>query len=124
MKWIFKFFKWLTSKARPHPIVNQKLDTAIDDKIKKRRIEQEKLIAEHNAILTSYAKTFFSKQYANNQEMAFAFVVADKQWRKHVREVNSTNKLINLGKEDFKKLVMKTFADIQQSKNQKPKTDE
>lgn len=124
MKYILQFFKWLMKGATPHTSINQKLDTALDDKLRKRREEQQVLIQEHNEVLNSFLRTYFSKQYISNKEMAFAFSVSDRQWKRYVREVNSTTKLINLNKNDFKHRVMKTLSEIANSKNQKQKTNE
>ncbi|MES2592397.1 MAG: hypothetical protein V4608_10960 [Bacteroidota bacterium] len=109
---IKKFLKTIFSARFTHPVVNEKLSTAIDDKLKKRVKEQGVEIDKNTLLLNSYLRTYFSKQYETPELMRHAFDVTNKEWQKHCRNINSTSKLINLDKEAFKKrvqLTIKTF---------------
>lgn len=115
MKKIKQFFKSLFSAKFIHPIVDEELDHAIHDKLRKRRQDQISETEKYNDILNTFLKTYFSKHYNNPQEMGIAFGIANKKWQKLCRDVNSTNKLINLKKESFTERVKLTINQIKQN---------
>ena len=110
---MIKWFKKLFSKNFIVPIVNERLATAIDDKIKARHKKQEALIDKHQAVLNGYLITYFKHKYANNEEMAIAYIEVNKLWVKYCRDINSTEKLINLNKNAFKTEVDKVLNKIE-----------
>lgn len=108
------FFKRIFSTKFIAPIVNEKLATSIDDKITRKRKEQEKLTEFHTSILNSFVKTYLSKKYENKQEMQIAFETCNKQWKKHCAQINSKEKLISLKKTAFEsqvKIVIKKLKE-------------
>jgi hypothetical protein len=115
---IKRFLKSVFSKQFIHPIIDQKLDMAIDDKLKRRAIEQEKLTDKYTQILNNYLKTYFSKTYATNSDMELAFTTTNREWKKLCREVNSKEKLINLKKEAFENQVKLVINQIKINKNE------
>lgn len=112
--WLKKTF----SAKFVHPIVIQKLDTALDDKIKRRAKDQDKEIEKQDEILAQYLKSYFGKQYKDQAEMSFAFGVVNKQWEKHCRNVNGTSRLIRLNKNAFKSKVKLVINNINEKKTQ------
>ena len=120
-----KFWAWLGKhikfeKGFIHPELNnnslnaieierKKLSDAIDNKIAKNNALKTIAIDLHTKVLNEYLYTFFKRQYANIEEQKVAFTTANKKWQKYVREVNSTNKLINLNKKSFEEHVKKVL---------------
>lgn len=113
---IKQFIKRMFSFKFVHPIIDEQIDHAINDKLKKRRLEQEDETVKYNDKLNSYLRTYFSKDYATPQEMAMAFALVNKQWQELCRSVNSKNKLINLNKNSFKDRVKLTLIEINKKK--------
>lgn len=107
-----KWFKSLFSTKFIVPVVNERLSTAVDDKIKKRRIEFEKLKDENQQILRNYVRTYLDKEYTCEADMAFAYDTINRDWKKHVRLINSTSKVITLRKDGFEKEVKMLIANI------------
>ena len=105
LKKIKSFFRKLFSKQFIHPEVNKRLSNAIDDKIARRNEDTEKEINKNTEVLNSYLRTYFDKKYSSQSKMQVSFQTCNKQWLKHCREINSTNKLINVDKKAFEKQV-------------------
>lgn len=102
---IRKFIKWflsLFSAKFVSPEVNQKLASAVNDKLKKRQIEFEEAKQIHDKVLKDYIRTYFDREYESNQDMSLAFETINRKWKKYVKEVNSGNKIISLNKNSFK----------------------
>lgn len=97
--------KGLFSKRFIHPIIDTQLSTAIDDKINRRKSEQQIQSDKYNDILNSYLRTYFSKTYDSQLDMMVAFKSVNKKWKTLCRDVNSTNPLINLKKDAFQNQV-------------------
>ena len=112
---IKQFLKRIFSKRFIAPIINEKLATAIDDKIIRRRKDQEKKTQEHTDILNSFLKTYFSRKYNNSSDMLTAFNTCNKHWKKHCVLINSTEKLINLKKDAFEKNVEKVINKLKEN---------
>lgn len=102
IKILISFIKKLFHKIEIIPI-DEKVDGIIDLKIaahKKRASEESEF---YQAKLKSLLNTYFSKKYATRAEMGIAYAIADKEWRKLVKTVNSTNKFVTLDKNAFEK---------------------
>lgn len=112
---IKQWIKSLFSFRFVHPLINDKLSTAIDDKLSKRVRAQNDAVDHYNRILNMHLRTYFSKQYESPELMQAAFNFTNKEWHKLARDVNSTNKLINLDKEAFKKRVELTVKHFKES---------
>jgi len=114
IKKLKSFFKKLFSKKFVHPVVNEKLSNAIDDKISKRIEKQNDLAKDYEIVLNGIVKTYVSKQYESVDTMKVAFDLSNKEWNKICKEVNGKSKLINLNKNAFKnkvEFVIKTLKD-------------
>ena len=107
------------SKEFTHPVINEQLDHAIEDKLRKRRVSQIEETEKYTDILNSYLKTYFSKTYNNSDEMGVAYGLINKQWEELCRDVNSKNKLINIKKGAFKERVKLTIQKINETKAEK-----
>lgn len=107
------------SKKFVHPVVDEQLDHAINDKLNKRRILQIEETEKYGDILNTYLKTYFAKEYNNSDEMGVAYGIINKQWEDLCREVNGKNKLINIKKDAFKNRVKLTIQKINETKAQK-----
>jgi len=119
-RWIQFIKKYLSfSKEFVHPVINEQLDRAIEDKLRKRRVSQIEETEKYTEILNSYLKTYFSKTYNNTDEMAVAYGLINKQWEELCRNVNGTNKLINIKKGAFKERVKLTIQKINETKAEK-----
>lgn len=108
------FFKKLFSRKFIHPVVNEKLSNAIDDKIAARVRQQQDLTREHEIVLNDIIKTYFSKKYESVDTMKVAFDLSNNKWQKICREVNGKSKLINLNKNAFKnkvEIIIKTLKE-------------
>lgn len=107
---LWKSFKKLFSFKFVHPLVNERVDHAITDKIKAHAKKQDKEASKYQDELNSIVRTYFSRPYETRLEMEVAFQECNRTWKKLCKEVNSTNKLINLNKSAFEnqvKLVIK-----------------
>lgn len=116
------FLRRLFSKGFIHPALNEKLNTVIEDKINRVQKDQQVLIDKYSEFLNSYLRTYFSKQYDSQTQMAVAFNATNKEWQKLCRQVNSTEKLINIDKEAFKrqvKLVVTKTKELNEAKTEK-----
>lgn len=98
-KWFAKIISFFRKNKLPE--INKPLSTAIDDKLAKRKLAQDITKDIHTKVLNTYLVTYFKKEYKSVGEMQFAFGIANKKWQQYVREINSTNKLINLNKRAF-----------------------
>lgn len=116
-KSISSFFKGLFSKRFVHPIVNERLATAIDDKINRENKERQAKIEKHNEILNQYVRTYFSRRYSDNDEMQIAFDTINKDWKKHCRVINSTDKTINLKSNYFEQRVKTVITNLKENGN-------
>jgi len=116
MKKLWKSFIKLFSFKFVHPVVNEELAHAINDKLDKRRKSQEDETEKYNDVLNSYLRTYFSTTYQNNQEMSIAFDLTNKKWKELCRDVNGKNKLINIKKEAFQNRVKLTFNQLNENK--------
>lgn len=112
----WKWFKSLFSWKFVHPAVNEELAHAINDKLDKRRKEQEEQQEKYNDILNGYLRTYFSTAYVDNKEMSIAFDLTNKKWKELCKQVNKSNKLINIKKEAFTERVKLTLAELHKSK--------
>jgi len=122
-----KFYKKLFSTKFVHPVINERLAEAIDDKLNATRKEQEALKEKYNVIMRDNIHTFLSKQYSSAIEQQMAFDVINKDWKKLVREVNSTEKLINLNKRGFEQQIARRYkmeAERQHNEKLKAKLNE
>lgn len=119
MKKIIDFFKKNVSFnwRFVHPVIDTELDHAIDDKLKARRMKQAEEIEKHNDILNGYLRTYFSKRYADNQEMAIAFDLTNKKWKSYCKNINKSNKLVNLRNTMFEERVRLTINKLTEMKS-------
>ena len=104
-----KWFKGLFSSNFITPTVNEKLATAVDDKIKKHNKVAEQEMAKYTQIMADYLKTFFSRKYLSDMDSQLAFDTLDREWKQLCVKVNSTNRHINLKKDEFKRQVKITL---------------
>ncbi len=116
MKKLWIWFKSLFSFKFVHPVIDEPLQTAITDKLDARRKEQEAQTDKYNEILSSYLRTYFSTPYANNEEMSIAFDLTNQKWKQLCKDVNRTNRLINIKKEAFQNRVKMTIEQLKQNK--------
>ena len=101
-----RFSKWLKSLFSPKfivPEVNKKLSMAIDDKIAKTKVKMEEERAKHDHILKEYLRTYFDREYSCEEDQEYSYLICNRGWKLHVKQVNSTNKLINLDKRAFER---------------------
>ena len=98
-----------------HPVVNDKVNTAISDKLASVERERMAIIHKYDQELNSLLRTYFGREYPSQQDMALAFEVSNKEWLKIVRKANSTERLINLDKEAFKKQCKKVVEHVKDS---------
>ncbi len=76
----------------------------------------------YNAIMNDYIHTFLSKQYSSIIEQQMAFDLINKDWKNLVRQVNSTEKLINLSKTAFEKQIARRYRiEAERQRNEKLK---
>lgn len=101
LKRFFRLIKLYLKKKIIIPI-KPELDKAIENKIAARDKIVVQTAAFYEAELQSYLKTYFGKQYTSEAEMSIAYSACDRKWRNLVRQVNSSNKFINLNKDAFK----------------------
>jgi hypothetical protein len=101
-----------------HPSVDEELKHAINDKLDKRRKEQDDEREKYNEVLNSYLRTYFSTPYLNNNEMSLAFDLTNKKWKELCKSVNRKNKLINIHKEAFSNRVKLTIEQLKKNKNE------
>ena len=113
---IKKLLKKLFSYKFIHPIVNERLSNAIDDKRNSRIKLQNEEIKKYNDILNGYLKTYFSKTYNSADDMSFTYKLINKEWKQLCVKVNSTNKLINLNKTSFEKQVKSVINKVNETK--------
>lgn len=98
------------SKDFIHPVINENLSDAIDDKLTKRKVSQKITIDIHTQVLNSYLHTYFTKISTTDAGGAvLAYETANRSWQKYVRQINSNNKLINLNKKAFEQQVKKVL---------------
>jgi hypothetical protein len=109
------WFRNLFSARFIVPVVNEKLATAVDDKLKARRKKYDKMVTENQQILRNYARTYLDKAYSCEADMAFAFDEINRAWKKHVRSINSTSKIISLRKDGFE-IEVKALIKIMKAK--------
>lgn len=114
-KSISNFFKRLFSKRFVHPIVNETLATAIDDKINRDNKQRQANIEKHNDLLNQYVRTYFSRRYDNNDDMQIAFDTLNRDWKKHCRLINSTDRTINLKSNAFEERVKVVITNLKQN---------
>jgi hypothetical protein len=117
-----EFLRRLFQKSIAHPVIDTRVNTVIEDKIKRTQLAQMDLSDKYNSILNNYLKTYFSKKYTSQTEMAVAFKAVDKEWKKLCREVNGTEKLINIDKNAFSrqvKLVVSKTKELNEAKTEK-----
>lgn len=119
MKKIIKWFKSLFSTKFIAPVVIEKLSTAVDDKIARLKADALKEADVHKKILRDYVRTYFDKQYESSHDMEVAYHTINKEWKKHVRYINSTNKLINLSKLSFEKECERFIKIVKENKAKK-----
>lgn len=103
-----KFVKWLKglfSKDFIVPVVNERLATAVDDKIKANTKVTEKDMAKYTQVMADYLKTFFSRKYKSDLDSQLAFDTINREWKQLCRAVNSTNKNLSLNKNEFERQV-------------------
>lgn len=79
-----------------HPVVNDGFRDAIDHKIQSNKKQQDDLIKIHNEYLNSLLQTLFSRNYNSSMDMRIAYELLNKEWKKYCKEINSTERLINL----------------------------
>lgn len=115
IKKIKRIFKILFSKRFVHPVVDERLSTAIDDKIEARKKAQENESAIYEAKLNEFVKTYFSKKYESVELMGVSFAETNRQWKKLCRDVNRRNKLINLNKNAFQNRVQLVINQMKQN---------
>ncbi len=101
LKKFLKFLKKFFSAKFIHPIVDEKTNTAVDDKINAWRKQYDKLTQENEVVLRNLIRTYFDKAYESDAEMEVAYGVCNKTWCRHVRLINSTSKIISLDKMSF-----------------------
>lgn len=116
MKKLWIWFKSLFSLHFVHPSANEELAHAINDKLDKRRREQEEQSEKYNDILNGYLRTYFSTTYKDNNEMSIAFDLTNKKWKELCKQVNKSNKLINIKKDAFADRVKLTLNELHKSK--------
>lgn len=107
LKKFAKWFKSLFSTKFITPVVNEKLNTAMEDKMKRWRNEYQKQKNSHDQTLADFLRTYFDRTYVSDSEMDVAYDVANRAWKKYCREVNSTSKYITLNKDAFEKECVK-----------------
>lgn len=114
---IWKWFKSLFSFGKfVHPVVNEELSNLITDELGKRRTKQVEETEKHNEVLNGYLRTYFSTHYNDTTEMALAFELSNKKWKRYCRDVNATSKLINVSKEAFSNRVKMTINQLKENK--------
>lgn len=115
IKSISNFFKGLFSKRFVHPIINERLATAVDDKINRENKERQARIEKHNEVLNQHVRTYFSRRYDNNDEMQIAFDTINRDWKKHCRLMNSTDRLLNLRSRAFEERVKTVITNLKEN---------
>ena len=100
-----KWFKGLFSSNFIVPTVNEKLATAVDDKIKANGKQVQKEMDKYTKIMADYLKTFFSRKYLSDMDSQLAFDTINREWKQLCRAVNSTNKNLSLNKNEFERQV-------------------
>ena len=111
-----QFVKYFSFGKFVHPVVNEELAHAINDKLDKRRKDQEDETEKYNTVLNGYLRTYFSTTYQDNQEMSIAFDLTNKKWKELCKDVNRKNKLINIKKEAFQNRVKLTINQLNENK--------
>lgn len=117
-KLLKRFIKLIVAIFNKRSVIPFKpeLDKAIENKIEAHEKIATDTIAFYEAVLQSYLKTYFGKQYTSQAEMAIAYSACDKKWRKLARKVNSTNKFITLNKDAFKNQCVTIVNNLTKSK--------
>lgn len=105
-----KFKKWLKgvfsfSKDFIVPVVNEKLATAVDDKLKAHGKTMQKEMDKYTQVMADMLKTFFSRKYKSDMDSQLAFDTINREWKQLCRTVNGTNKNLNLNKNEFERQV-------------------
>lgn len=104
-KKIAKFVRGLFSRNFIVPAVNEKLATAVDDKIKAHSKKTEIEQAKYTKIMADHLATFFARKYTCDIDSQLAFDIINREWKQLVRQVNSTNRHLNLKKDEFERQV-------------------
>lgn len=104
-KKIVKWFKGLFSKNFITPVVNEKLATAVDDKIKAHHKVANKEADKYTQVMADYLKTFFSRKYTSDLDSQMAYDTINRDWKKLCKKVNGTSRHINLKKDEFERQV-------------------
>ena len=112
-----KWFKGLFSKNFIVPVVNERLATAVDDKLKAHGKQTQKEMDKYTQIMADYLQTFFSRKYKSDLDSQLAFDTINRDWKKLCRDVNSTNKHLSLNKNEFERQV-KIHLEKQKNKQQ------
>lgn len=115
IKKIKSLLKNLFSFKFKHPAVNETLNTAIDDKIKRRIKEQEGETRIHTDALNVILRTYFAKKYESPEMMKVAFDTCNKEWRTYVRAINSTSTLMNINEDAFHAQVKTVIKKIKEN---------
>ena len=101
-----KFFKWLKGLSTTVPNVNEKLATAVDDKIKSFNKQTAKEMEKYTKIMHhDYLETFFNRKYLSDMDSELAFDTLNRSWKKLCRDVNSSNRNLTLKKDEFERQV-------------------
>jgi len=103
-----KFRKWLRglfSKDFIVPVVNERLATAVDDKLKAHGKQTQKEMDKYTQVMADYLQTFFSRKYKSDMDSQLAFDTINREWKQLCRKVNSTNRNLSLNKGEFERQV-------------------
>jgi len=111
------FNKLIRSVAFVHPVVHEGFRGAIDQKIKDNTKKQDELIKIHTEHLNSLLATLFSRTYESSMDMRIAYELLNKEWKKYCKEVNSTERLINLKHGAFTERFKQVIETTKQNKN-------
>lgn len=112
------FVKRTFSKRFIHPVFNEQINTVVDDKLKAEHLKREEISQKYTDILNGYVRTYFLKKYETMSDMEIAFKAINKEWKKICREVNSTEKLLNLNKDAFQRQVKLVVNKLKENQNQ------
>lgn len=103
-----KFVKWwkgLFSSNFIVPVVNEKLATAVDDKLAAHSKQTQKEKDKYTQVMADYLQTFFSRKYKSDMDSQLAFDTINREWKQLCRTVNSTNRNLSLDKKEFERQV-------------------
>ena len=110
LKWVSKYISF--DKNFVVPVVDDhinasefstKVKKAVDDNVAKVNKEQKAFQDKYTAILHDMLKQYFGRKYNSVLEEQMAFDTFNKEWKVLCRKVNSTNKLIQLPKNEFER---------------------